>query len=195
MRSTRIDTTNWKAGMRRGLLHAFVGMTSAAAMTAALAATPAASVGSAASAATTPIPLALDVSGKIHNTTDSAHTVYHFDQTKLLDLPVHAISTSTTWTPKSTFQGPSLADILKTVGAWGSQVEVHTFDDYSYTLPVSDAGRYGVVLAYSMNGKRLTISDFGPLFLIYPRDQYPTELSGSEADSKFVWQIKALVIR
>ncbi|WP_425497784.1 molybdopterin-dependent oxidoreductase [Paraburkholderia ultramafica] len=140
-------------------------------------------------------PLALDVEGKIGKTTDASHHTYHFTEAQLLALPAHSITTSTTWTPRSTFTGPLLADILKTVGAYGTQVEFQTFDDYTYTVPVSDCDRYGVVVAYSMNGQRLKISNFGPLFLIYPRDAYPDELTGASGDSKFVWQIKALIVK
>lgn len=139
--------------------------------------------------------LALDVQGKITRTNDADHTVFHFSEAQILALPVHTISTSTTWTAKSTFTGPLLADILKTVGAYGDQIEIHTLDDYTYTVPVSDTGRYGVIVAYSMNGKRLQVSDFGPLFLIYPRDEFPGELAGGSADAKFVWQIKALIVK
>ncbi|KXU88746.1 oxidoreductase [Paraburkholderia monticola] len=139
--------------------------------------------------------LSLDVQGKIANTNDAAHHVYHFSEAQLLALPVHPITTSTTWTPRSTFSGPRLADILKVVGAHGTEVEFHTFDDYVYTVPVSDCDRYGVIVAYSMNGQRLKLSDFGPLFLIYPRDAYPDELKGALGDSKFIWQIKALIVK
>jgi hypothetical protein len=141
------------------------------------------------------LPLALDVQGKISRTNDASHRSYHFTEAQLLALPVHSITTSTTWTPRSTFTGPLLADILKTVGAYGTEVEFHTLDDYTYTVPVSDCARYGVVVAYSMNGQRLKISDFGPLFLIYPRDAFPDEITGASGDSKFVWQIKALIIK
>jgi hypothetical protein len=141
------------------------------------------------------LPLSLDVKGKISKTNDAAHQSYHFTEAQLLALPVHSITTATTWTPRSTFTGPLLADILKEVGASGSAVEIHTLDDYTYTIPVSDCDRYGVVVAYSMNGQRLKISDFGPLFLIYPRDAFPDELMGAAGDSKFVWQIKALIIK
>ncbi|MEZ0605544.1 molybdopterin-dependent oxidoreductase [Paraburkholderia sp. IW21] len=141
------------------------------------------------------LPLSLDVAGKIGKTTDASHQLYHFSEAQLLALPVHSITTVTTWTPRSTFTGPLLADILKTVGAYGSEVEIHTLDDYTYTVPVSDCDRYGVVVAYSMNGRRLKISDFGPLFLIYPRDAFPDELTGASGDSKFVWQIKALIVK
>ncbi|HWT37764.1 MAG TPA: oxidoreductase, partial [Paraburkholderia sp.] len=85
--------------------------------------------------------LALDVKGKIAKTNDADHTVFHFSEAQLLALPAHSISTSTTWTAKSTFTGPLLADILKTVGAYGDQVEIHTLDDYTYTVPVSDSSR------------------------------------------------------
>jgi hypothetical protein len=139
--------------------------------------------------------LSLDVTGKITQTTDAEHRLFHFSAAQILALPAHSISTSTSWTPKSTFTGPLLADILKKVGAYGDHVEVHTYDDYTYTVPVSDTNRYGVIIAYSMNGQRLTISDFGPLFMIYPRDTYPEELTGALADAKFVWQIKALIVK
>jgi hypothetical protein len=139
--------------------------------------------------------MSLDVIGTIARTNDPAGKVYHFTQAQLLALPVHSITTSTEWTPRSTFTGPLLSDVLEQAGAHGTQIEVHTLDDYTKTIPLSDCDRYGVVVAYSMNGKRLKISDFGPLFLIYPRDAYPSELSGPAANSKFVWQIKSLIVR
>lgn len=152
-------------------------------------------VASSASAAPMTTTLELDVKGKIAKTSDPDHTVFHFSEAQILALPTHTITTSTTWTAKSTFTGPLLADILKTVGAYGDEIEIHTLDDYTYTVPVSDTSRYGVIVAYSMNGKRLQVSDFGPLFLIYPRDQFPGELAGGAADAKFVWQIKALIVK
>lgn len=139
--------------------------------------------------------LSLDVTGEIHVTNNAAHTAYHFTEAQLLNLPVHAISTSTTWTPRSTFTGPLLSDVLKTVGAYGKQIEIHTLDDYTCVVPVSDADHYHVVLAYSMNGRRLKVSDFGPLFLIYPRDAYPLELAGPAGDAKFAWQIVSMAVK
>ncbi len=141
------------------------------------------------------MPLALDIDGEVKVTNNAAHTSYHFSEAQLLKLPSHAISTSTTWTPRSTFTGPLLSDVLKTVGAYGTQIEIHTIDDYTVDVPASDADKYGVVLAYAMNGKRLKVSDFGPLFLIYPRDQYPLELDGAVGDAKFAWQIKSMTIK
>jgi hypothetical protein len=140
-------------------------------------------------------PLSLDIDGEVRVTNNAAHTAYHLTEAQLLKLPVHAISTSTAWTPRTTFTGPLLADVLKAVGAYGSEIEIRTLDDYVCDVPVADAGRYGVVLAYAMNGQRLKVSDFGPLFLIYPRDQYPQELVGAAGDAKFAWQIKSMTIK
>ncbi len=151
--------------------------------------------GSAAAHAAPLAPLSLDIDGEVRVTNNPAHTAYHFTEAQLLKLPVHAIATSTTWTPRSTFTGPLLSDVLKAVGAYGSEIEIHTIDDYTCIVPVADAAHYGVVLAYAMNGKRLKVSDFGPLFLIYPRDQYPLELDGSAGDAKFAWQIKSMTIK
>ncbi|QGZ64158.1 molybdopterin-dependent oxidoreductase [Paraburkholderia acidisoli] len=139
--------------------------------------------------------LSLDVDGEVRVTNNPEHTSFHFSEAQLLQLPVHAIATSTTWTPKSTFTGPLLSDVLKAVGAYGSEIEIHTIDDYTCVVPVADAARYGVVLAYAMNGQRLKVSDFGPLFLIYPRDQYPLDLDGAAGDAKFAWQIKSMTIK
>ena len=139
--------------------------------------------------------LSLDIDGEVRVTNNAAHTAYLFSEARLLQLPVHAISTSTTWKPRSTFTGPLLSDVLKAVGAYGSEIEIHTIDDYTCIVPVADAARYGVVLAYAMNGNRLEVSDFGPLFLIYPRDQYPLDLDGAAGDAKFAWQIKSMTIK
>nr|WP_259295214.1 molybdopterin-dependent oxidoreductase [Paraburkholderia sp. DHOC27] len=149
--------------------------------------------------------MSLDVMGKIAVTNETNQTngaasgehraVYHFTQAQLLALPAHSITTSTRWTARATFTGPLLSDVLRQAGAHGTQIEVQTLDDYTETIPLADCDRYGVVVAYSMNGKRLEISDFGPLFLIYPRDAFPTELSGPATDAKFVWQIKSLIVK
>ncbi|MDR3100428.1 MAG: molybdopterin-dependent oxidoreductase [Paraburkholderia sp.] len=139
--------------------------------------------------------LQLDVNGEVRVTNNAAHNAYHFGAAALLKLPAHSIVTSTTWTPRSTFTGPLLSDVLSTVGAYGSQIEIHTIDDYTCVVPVADAVRYGAVLAYEMNGKRLKVSNFGPLFLIYPRDQFPLELDGAAGDAKFAWQIVSMTIK
>ena len=66
--------------------------------------------------------------------------------------------------------------MLKTVDAHGTEIEFRCIDEYTFTIPVSDADKYGVILARTMNGKVLDNDNYGPLWVMYPRDQYPDEL-------------------
>ena len=45
-----------------------------------------------------------------------------------------------------------------------------------------------------MNGKYLTPRDKGPLWVIYPRDEYP-ELNTKEVDHRMVWQVNAMTVQ
>lgn len=137
----------------------------------------------------------LAVTGSITRHTDGHTDSYIFSESDLLALGQHTIETSTSWTPESSFTGPRLSVVLSKAGAIGTHVEVHTWDDYAYTIPVDEADRYGAILAHTMNGKRLQVSDFGPLFLIYPRDRYPHELRTPVAEGKFIWQIRELIVK
>ncbi|HZS79892.1 MAG TPA: molybdopterin-dependent oxidoreductase [Herbaspirillum sp.] len=137
----------------------------------------------------------LTVTGSIMGHTDGHTNSYVFSENDLFALGQHIIKTSTSWTPESSFTGPRLSVVLSKAGAIGTHVEVHTLDDYTYTISVDEADRYGAILAHTMNGKKLQVSDFGPLFLIYPRDQYPHELRTPVAEAKFIWQIRKLIVK
>lgn len=141
------------------------------------------------------VPLALDITGKISRYTDISAKTYHLSDSDILSMPQYIITTSTSWTAKSVFKGVRLADVLDRVGAYGQKIRTTTYDGYAYTIPRQDTQKYGVILAYERDGKRLTLRDFGPLFVIYPRDAYRAELTNSETESKFVWQVKSLEIQ
>lgn len=141
------------------------------------------------------VPLALDITGNISRFTDLSTKTYHLSEADILGMPQYTITTSTSWTAKSVFKGIRLVDVLKRVGAWGQQIRANTYDGYIYTIPVQDAQKYGVILAYERDGIPLTLRDFGPLFVIYPRDAYRSELINFETEAKFVWQLKSLEIQ
>ena len=67
-------------------------------------------------------------------------------------------------------------------------------NDYEVEIPTQDFYRYPVVLAFEMNGKTLTPRDKGPLWIVYPRDDY-SELDGLDTDRKMIWQLVELQIR
>jgi hypothetical protein len=104
------------------------------------------------------------------------------------------IVTSTIWTPRCSFEGPLLTSVLEHVRARGQHLRLDALDDYQVTIPWEDLDRYGLILAHSADDQRLRRSHFGPLWLIYPRDEYPNELNGPVAQAKFIWQVRSLEV-
>ena len=48
--------------------------------------------------------------------------------------------------------------------------------------------------AFRQNGAVLTVRDKGPLWIVFPRDDYP-ELNDPRVDLQWVWQLRAIEIR
>ena len=59
---------------------------------------------------------------------------------------------------------------------------------------MADFQRYPVILAYRMNGELLKVREKGPLWIIYPQDEFPA-LKNKETQAKWVWQVKELRVR
>ncbi|MGN5136967.1 molybdopterin-dependent oxidoreductase [Aeromonas sp. 164P] len=141
-------------------------------------------------AAPSPDSTVLKVEGAISSPTPQAL----WDNAMLDQLPVHEIKTHTPWYDEAkTFSGPLLQDVLAKVGAAGKQLTITALNDYSVQVPVSDAEQYQVILARTINGKSLSIRDKGPLFLIYPFDQYP-ELQNKLYYGRAIWQISVIKV-
>jgi hypothetical protein len=139
----------------------------------------------------------LTVSGKIsQGETEGSKKVLHISKEDFLKLPQHTIKTGTSWTKGTpTFVGPYVRDVLAKAGAQGTKVQAVAVDDYVYTIPASDFDKYPAILAYEQDGKPLDPAKYGPLWIIYPRDDNPKELTGPVADAKFVWQVNRLVVQ
>jgi len=145
-----------------------------------------------AQAAPSPENALLKVEGAISSPTHQALALW--DSAMLDQLPVHEIKTNTPWYDEAqTFSGPLLQDVLTKVGASGKQLTITALNDYSVVVPVSDAAQYQVILARSINGKPLSVRDKGPLFLIYPFDQYP-ELQNKLYYGRAIWQISSIKV-
>lgn len=135
-------------------------------------------------------PVILVVSGDIARTTDGKKA--KFDRETLQALGTHNLTTSTTWTDgPQNFEGPRLSAVLDAVGAEGNTLEAVALNNYSVELEVDELRRYPVLLASRMNGKTLSVRDKGPLWIVYPRDQYPQV----SQDHKWIWQVKELRIK
>ena len=135
----------------------------------------------------------LTISGAISRT--NADGEARLDRDMLLKLGTHTIRTSTTWTEGvSVFEGVRASDVMALVGANGSIIMATALNDYSVEIPISDFDTYGVIFALRRDGKQLTARDKGPIWPIYPRDDYP-ELRNRLADKKWIWQLYKMDIR
>lgn len=119
-----------------------------------------------------------------------------FDRAGFEAIGTRTIKTSTSWTDGVVeFEGVLITDVLAKIGADGvKSVRVAAINDYSYTIPFKDVKDYPVILAFKMNGKYLTPRDKGPLWVIYPRDEFP-ELNTKEVDHRMVWQVNAMTVQ
>ena len=136
----------------------------------------------------------LTVSGRIGGVNNEATNTYDFTESDFFKLNQSSITTSTCWTPTSLFVGPLLLDVMQTAGVTAGTLTLKTLDDYSAPIPWKDLVRYGVILAHSQDGKRLSNKRWGPLWTIYPRDQNPVALKGPIAESRFIWQVNRIEV-
>lgn len=135
----------------------------------------------------------LEVSGKISVTNGDNKAT--FDLALLEAIGISKTKTSTAWTEgQPQFEGVSMKALLDRLGATGETVTAVALNDYKVEIPIADFTKFPVILAYRMNGELLRIRDKGPLWIIYPQDDFPA-LKTKETQSKWVWQIKELRVR
>ncbi|MEQ1902468.1 MAG: molybdopterin-dependent oxidoreductase [Devosia sp.] len=134
----------------------------------------------------------LTISGNIAVTNSDKGA--RFDRETLNKIGVKTVTTATPWTEgKPKFTGVLLSDLLKAIGAKGAKVTAIALDNYSFAIPVEDAEKYPVLLAMEMNGTVMTAKDKGPIWVVYPRDDFP-ELNNRNTDRRMVWQVKELIV-
>jgi hypothetical protein len=135
----------------------------------------------------------LEVSGKVSSTNAPGRA--RFDLKALEALGITKLTTSTPWTEgKKVFEGIRVSDLLKAVGADGTTITPVALNDYKLDIPREDFDKYPVILAYRMDGEELRVRDKGPLWIVYPRDDFP-ELDNRLIRSRWVWQVKELMVR
>ncbi len=91
------------------------------------------------------------------------------------------------------FEGVLARTLMRRVGAKGDHVAVAALDNYSVTVPIADFDDHGVVFAYALNGKPMSVEEKGPLLLIYPFDAEPA-LANETYYSRSIWQIARITI-
>jgi|HigsolmetaAR204D_1030405.scaffolds.fasta_scaffold02402_4 hypothetical protein len=132
----------------------------------------------------------LTITGDI-GVTNAADRV-EFDREMLEGLGLVQVETSTSWTEGvQSFEGVPASVVLDAVEANGTTVTAVALNDYKVQIPISDFRDYPVILALNMNGQALRIRDKGPIWIVYPRDDYP-ELAVDAMDQRWIWQVKEL---
>lgn len=117
-----------------------------------------------------------------------------FDLDMLRALPQVSFTTLTPWDNRPLkFTGPLLRDVLAQVRASGQVLKAHAINDYRIEIPVSDAQRYDVVLAHSIDDRPLTVRTKGPLFVVYPFQRHP-ELQNNTYYERSIWQLRHLEV-
>jgi len=107
--------------------------------------------------------------------------------------PRTIIKTSTPWHTATTFSGISGKDFIRVTGATGQTVVVRAINDYQTKIPISDLTDLGALFVTRMNGKRLSLRQKGPLFVIYPFDQKP-ELKSELYYGRSIWQVNKITV-
>jgi len=117
------------------------------------------------------------------------------DRAMLEQLGLTEVNTTTPWhSGTMRFEGVLLRAVLGLVEARGSNLLATAHNEYSATLPASDAARYNVILAMKLNGETMTLRDKGPLFIIYPFDSEKA-LQNDMTYIRSVWQLRHIDVR
>jgi len=135
----------------------------------------------------------LVVTGKIKETNVGAEA--HLDRALLYSIGLKKLRTSNQYEPGvHDYEGIMLKDLLSFLGASGMKLIATALDGYSIELPIHDAEKYPVILAMKKNGTAMGIRDKGPIWIIYPIDQFK-ELKDQKYSSRSIWQLNRLDVQ
>jgi hypothetical protein len=126
--------------------------------------------------------------------------VFSFGEDRFTKLPRSTIKTHTPWTNGlQEFTGVALKDLLQAaniseIDAKNAILVARALNDYEVSLPARDAYDYNVLIADKMNGQSMPISQYGPFWIIYPRDDVAV-LQDSRFDHRWAWQLIELRVQ
>ena len=135
----------------------------------------------------------LTVSGQLDHT--NAPGEARFDRAMLEALGVETVVTHTAWTTgPQTFEGVPVKAVLEAVGAEGTTARCVALNDYTVDIPLSEFSDYPALMALKMNGTYIRVRDKGPIWIVYPADDFP-ELDRPGIWHHWIWQLKGMEIR
>ena len=114
---------------------------------------------------------------------------------ELRSLPQVVLLTANDYVDQPTsFQGPLLRSVLEASGIGrDAKLNMIALNDFTSTVPASDAFDYDVILAILREGKTMPVREKGPVWVIYPMDENP-ELRNDLYNDRLVWQLKEISV-
>lgn len=92
----------------------------------------------------------------------------------------------------ATFSGPLVRTVLELAGADGTTMHTAALNDYLVDVPVSDATSLPLMLATRMDGKPMSVANYGPTRFIYPTEGYG--LDPVTYDPRWIWQLRSIEV-
>ena len=71
---------------------------------------------------------------------------------------------------------------------------MRALNDYAVVIPMSDLETYHPVVSMQLNGRPMGVRDKGPLFVMYPYDQFP-ELRNDTYYGRAIWQLTSISVQ
>ena len=134
----------------------------------------------------------LTISGDIAQT--NVDDTLQFDHTMLQDLDTTVVETSTIWTDGvRRFQGVSLKVLTELLEVEEGTLRATAINDYSVEIPVTDAIEDGPIIAYLMDGRKMSVREKGPLWVIYPYDK-TSKYRSEVIYSRSIWQLDRIQV-
>jgi len=117
-----------------------------------------------------------------------------FDIAMLEKLGTTTITTNTAWTDEVTdFTGVRVEALLAAVGAGSSSFRAEAIDDYWYDIKDIDFQKFPAIIAHMRNGELMSIRNLGPLWIMFPFDEFP-ELQTEHHRASSVWQLNKITV-
>ncbi|NDV50430.1 MULTISPECIES: molybdopterin-dependent oxidoreductase [unclassified Salipiger] len=137
-------------------------------------------------------PVLLTVTGAVPVT--NAPEGAQFDLHMLESIGTTTFTTATIWTEGAQrFTGVSLHDLIQALQVTEGSLRAVAINEYSAEIPLEDAVPEGPIIAWARNGSLMSVRDKGPLWIVYPFDDYP-EYRSEIIFARSIWQLSRIVI-
>lgn len=105
----------------------------------------------------------------------------------------HTIETSNEFiSGVGVFRGPLLADVVSLIGRAGAKkARLVAANQFYSEVEIAEFSAFDAILAMEMNGRALSLRDFGPIWVMYPIDDH-SELQDSRFNNRLVWQLQVI---